>query len=118
MHNMRAFRHKKRAPSQTPSHLTNENMQKFDNELNKSVIRKGGGGSIYSDARSQFSNYKKHLKELSSCSRSQNLNAPIRKKININNELPEKEQEVVKSTAEIKEKNESKPQLEEKDDQF
>lgn len=64
---------KRRAPSQAPSQLTNDNLRKFENGLTKSAINKGGGASVYSDARSQYSKYRKHLKELSTCSKSQSL---------------------------------------------
>ena len=57
--------HRKGLRSPSPSNLTNENLQKLERLSNRSVISKGGGGSIYSDVRSQYSKYKNHIKELS-----------------------------------------------------
>ena len=60
------------------SQLTNGNLLKFEKDLQqKSSIKKGGGGSIYSDVRSQLSKYKNKLKELSVKSKNLSKNHKI-----------------------------------------
>lgn len=54
--------------SDVRSQLTEENLKKID-DSGKPIIRKGGGASIYSDARSQLSAFKSHLSEISSRSK-------------------------------------------------
>ena len=68
--NIRASRSRRNA-STTHSVLNKENLKKFEKESNKSVISKGGGGSIYSYARSHISKIKENIKEISEFSKSQ-----------------------------------------------
>lgn len=67
---------KRRNPSQAGSQLTGNNLKRLDQQSHRSYISKGGGGSVYSDARSQFSKYRQRLKELSTRSKSQSINKP------------------------------------------
>lgn len=53
-------RYAKKKPSDTHSMLSKDNLDKLDNK--NRLIRKGGGGSIYSDAMSQRSKLSKYSK--------------------------------------------------------
>jgi len=78
--NIKSSRHKRNA-STTHSKLNRENLNKLDRESQKSKIHKGGGGSIYSDARSHISKIKETLKEISIHSKNQRNNKIVPDKL-------------------------------------
>lgn len=68
--NIKGSRHRRNISTTHSSQLNRENLKKLEKESQKSMIRKGGGGSIYSDARSHISKIKETLKEISTSSKS------------------------------------------------